>query len=116
MAPNAILWVRGGPDDGSTVSLSESGTTLLGRAEDNDVVYEEPRVSRQHAAIRGGRDGYWLQDLGSRNGTFVNGVRVEGEGLHLRDQDTIELGGTHSRVQWVFKELGATVEFQLPYT
>ena len=115
MPPKAILWVRGGPEDDKTIALSQGKTTLMGRAENNDVVADEPRVSRQHAAIRADRDGYWIEDLSSRNGTFLNGQRIEGEGKRLRDQDAIELGGTNTPVSWVFKELGATVAIQRPF-
>jgi pSer/pThr/pTyr-binding forkhead associated (FHA) protein len=40
--------------------------TMMGRATLNDVVLEEPGVSRQHAGIRGDAEGYWIADLGSR--------------------------------------------------
>ncbi len=106
------MWVRGGPDDGGSINLRE-GTMLMGRALDNDIVVEEPNVSRQHAGIRSYANGYWIEDLGSRNGTFVNGDPLAGEGRRLRDMDRIELGGADS-VHWVFRELGATVEFTLP--
>lgn len=113
MAARAFLIVKGGAAGGTTVPLSE-GTTMLGRAPFNDIVVEEPGVSRQHAGIRAERDGFWIQDLGSRNGTFVNGQPVEGEGQRLRDMDFIELGGVQSHIQWVFRESGATVEIRRP--
>ena len=110
--PMSILWVRGGPEDGETISLSEDMTSM-GRTPDNNIVVDEPGVSRRHARIRGDVTGYWIEDLGSLNGTFVNGARVEGEGQRLRDKDRIELGGT-SNIYWVFRELGGTIEFRLP--
>ena len=113
MVARALLLVKGGDAGGTTVPLSE-GTTTLGRAPLNDIVVDEPGVSRQHAGIRAERDGFWIQDLGSRNGTFVNGQLIEGEGQRLRDMDLIELGGVQSHVQWVFRESGATVQFRRP--
>ncbi len=110
--PKAILWVRGGPNDGETVGLADE-ITLIGRSEDNNIVVEEGNVSRQHAGIRSEATGYWIEDLGSRNGTFVNGAQVEGEGQRLRDNDKIELGGAED-IHWVFKELGATVTIERP--
>ena len=104
--PNAILWVRGGPDDGRSIVLSKE-MTLIGRDQSNHLVVEETQVSRRHAGIRKSSAGYWLEDLGSRHGTFVNGEQVEGEGRELHDSDRIELGGTGS-VHWVFTEPGAT--------
>ena len=111
--PMAILWVRGGPDDGATIALSD-GTTLMGRSHDNDIVVDEAKVSRNHAGIRKNPNGYWLEDLGSRNGTFVNGIPIAGEGQLLRDEDRIELGGADSPVHWIFREIGATVEISRP--
>ncbi len=72
--------------DGGTASLS------IGRHHECDVVLSEPVVSRRHALLRF-RDGRWiLQDLESRNGTFVNGVRVGR--CELRPGDSVALGGT----------------------
>ena len=81
----------------------------LGRESSNDVTADDPSVSRRHAAIRGDASGFWLEDLRSRNGTFVNGQIVEGEGVHLRDLDAIQLGGTDTAVHCVFRELGGTL-------
>ena len=65
----------------------------MGRAITNDVAVEVTGVSRNHARIRADATGYWIEDLGSRNGTFVNGTQVEGEGQRLRNMDRIEFGG-----------------------
>ena len=57
---------------------------------------EDPAVSRRHARLSF-RDGRWiLQDLGSRNGTRVNGVRVGR--CEVRPGDLVELGNTHLTV------------------
>ena len=114
MADRAVLKVRGGRQNGRNIDLFENRTLTMGRSDDNDIVVDEPLVSRQHAGIRGDRNGYWLQDLDSRNGTFINGEPVEGEGVRLRDSDLITLGGADASVQWVFRELGATATFQRP--
>ena len=45
----------------------------LGRGQDNDVILEDPRVSGQHAQLTLGRDGWTIDDLGSSNGTVVEG-------------------------------------------
>jgi DNA-binding response OmpR family regulator len=66
--------------------------TILGRAPECDLVIEGRLVSRQHAAISRSGTSYILEDLGSHNGTTVNGQRLSGRWV-LRDGDRIELGG-----------------------
>src|SRR5690606_8255897 len=69
----------------------------LGRAEGNDVVILENGVSRRHASISF-EDGRWvLRDLGTANGTFLNGSRVEAE--YLEPGDTIGVGQTLLRFE-----------------
>ncbi|HVR29361.1 MAG TPA: FHA domain-containing protein [Thermoanaerobaculia bacterium] len=69
------------------------GRTRLGRDADNHVVLEDERVSLHHALITV-RDGvYWLEDLGSTNGTFVGGDRRVMAAHPLVDGEEIRLGG-----------------------
>ena len=71
-------------------------TTTIGRALDNDLVLESTDVSRHHARIEY-RDGrYQIADLGSTNGTKVNGHRVRGS-APLSDGDEIEFGSLQLR-------------------
>lgn len=69
-----------------------SGGASLGRASDNSVCIDDSGVSRYHAIIeiRGGA--FWLTDLGSVNGTTLNGEAITGE-QQLFDHDRISLGG-----------------------
>ena len=105
--PRAALMVQGGPAEGRMVPLSD-GTTTIGRTSLTDIVVDEAGVSRQHAVIRGDSEGFWISDLGSRNGTFVNEARVGQEPQRLRNWDRIELGGMTTH--WVFMESQETVE------
>ncbi|MFQ5342784.1 MAG: FHA domain-containing protein [Anaerolineae bacterium] len=66
---------------------------LIGRQAPADLVAPLPRVSRQHARISRREFGYYLIDLGSRNGTFVNGQPIGSEPHRLHDGDEIVLGG-----------------------
>jgi DNA-binding winged helix-turn-helix (wHTH) protein len=66
----------------------------LGRAADCDIVLPERQISRYHVRIERDADGYVLRDLGSKNGTFVNGERVRGQLYRLRDGDEISLATT----------------------
>jgi pSer/pThr/pTyr-binding forkhead associated (FHA) protein len=83
--------------DGTAHDLGP-GNTDLGAAPDNGIAITARGVSRHHARIWRQADGAcWIEDLGSTNGTFVNGVRVTKEWLH--DGDLITLGEwtTHYR-------------------
>lgn len=65
----------------------------IGRDPANNVVLAEPAVSARHAIIvRRGKE-FWLQDIGSTNGTYVNGRPVTGW-VRLRPRDRVTLGGT----------------------
>lgn len=113
MMPPSVLLVQGGLDEGATIPLSE-GMTIFGRGPLNDVVVDEPGVSRQHAGIRGDAGGFSIADLGSMNGTFVNGERVGQEPRRLKNCDSITLGGMTSQIHWVFMASRATVEMRPP--
>lgn len=85
--------VKGGPNDGRTIILAKP-TISMGRLPDNDVVVNEPAVSRRHAEIFRTDAGYQLRDLGTTNGTFVNGRNIESEPHPLMDGDQISLSRT----------------------
>lgn len=76
--------------DGDSVPLADHCS--LGRSADNTVVLRNERVSRRHALIHmQGADEWWLVDLGSSNGTYINRVRVH-QPQRLRDGDQIGVG------------------------
>jgi len=74
-APTHRLIVRTGPNPGLVFDLTKE-VTLLGRDVTNDIVLGDPEVSRQHARLTRTPAGYILEDLGSTNGSFVNGERL----------------------------------------
>lgn len=87
------LIVRATPFHGdSVVELSRLRTTI-GRSARNDLCVEDPFASRLHADVRRRGDSYWISDLGSANGTLVNGQRLK-ESTVLRDRDLIRIGET----------------------
>jgi pSer/pThr/pTyr-binding forkhead associated (FHA) protein len=70
--------------------------TALGRAKDNDVVMEDPFTSSNHAMIIWRDGSWWIEDLGSHNGTFVNDVMAL-KAVKLEDGDIICIGQTSLR-------------------
>jgi pSer/pThr/pTyr-binding forkhead associated (FHA) protein len=90
------LVAEGGPYDGRMFNLP-SGVTQVGRAVDNELVFDDPSLSRKHARLH--RDGSKLEveDLGSSNGTFVNGRKV-GRGA-VQPGDTIRFGDLSFRCE-----------------
>jgi pSer/pThr/pTyr-binding forkhead associated (FHA) protein len=69
------LVVKAGPNPGAAFDLSKE-VTLMGRDVTNDISLGDPEVSRQHARLTRTPGGYVLEDLGSTNGSFVNGERL----------------------------------------
>jgi hypothetical protein len=75
----------------------------IGRSEENDVpIRDDKLVSHVHAVIESYRSSFALRDLGSANGTYVNGQGLLGERI-LRPGDEIRIG----RTQILFRETGA---------
>ena len=85
------LFVIRGNDQGVRFELSDP-TAGIGRDPSNLIQLHDTEVSRRHAELRSDGRGYVLSDLGSSNGTFVNGQRVERHELTSGDQ--VQLGGT----------------------
>jgi len=77
--------------DGTRVFPLEAATINIGRREDNQLVIDDPRVSRLHAQLRLVRGAFVIFDLDSTGGTFVNGQRVRH--YMLRAGDVISLAG-----------------------
>lgn len=67
-------------------------TFLIGRSKSCDLVLPERQISRQHARLRREADGYYIEDLGSKNGTYVNGQALTPfVPQRLKDGDEIAL-------------------------
>jgi hypothetical protein len=72
---------------------------IIGRADDCDVVINDRQVSRRHARVRQDGDHYVLEDLGSKNGTFVNGQEITGQHV-LKNDDEVQIA-LCCRFAWV---------------
>ena len=80
-----VLIVKRGPNAGSKFFI-DSDATVIGRHPDSDIFLDDVTVSRKHAEIRRGEDGFGLVDVGSLNGTYVNRERVEEAALASGDE------------------------------
>jgi pSer/pThr/pTyr-binding forkhead associated (FHA) protein len=77
----------------------DSSPVTIGRAPENDLALDADEfASVQHARIEPRRDGVWLEDLGSTNGTFLNGVKLT-QPRKLSSGDVIRVGETDLRYQ-----------------
>jgi len=95
------------PEVGKIVRL-DGGECLFGRRLDCHVHIHDQRVSRRHARIRREGDALHLEDLGSSNGTYVNGRRIHAA-ARLHHGDEVEIGASRYRVD-LADEMVAAVE------
>ncbi len=88
-----------GPNMGKEYELSEE-VTGVGRAATAQIVLADGFASRQHAEIYFVDNGYQIRDLGSKNGVYVRGERLEADGrVWLNDGDEVQFASTRFRFQ-----------------
>jgi hypothetical protein len=88
--PIGLIWAINGKRRGSFYK-TRNGTTI-GRKY-GDILLDDPKISKRHAKFTLEDDRYVLWDLGSTNGTFVNGQRIRGATI-LKENDEIRMGDT----------------------
>ncbi len=98
MSDKPVLVCTAGALAGQTIEVPEGGLDL-GRADENHVVIRDDGVSRFHARLLFENGSLWLQDAGSRNGVFVNGLRVSGHQA-IKVGDTIAIALHRFELQW----------------
>ena len=86
---------------GSRAFALESGRHLVGRMEGVAVPILDPQVSRSHAVISVADSGASVEDTRSANGTFVNGIRVEGKSVTLKTGDRLAFGTVEFTVELI---------------
>src|SRR3954464_11217595 len=99
-APNAPTTVRPGRSyvlrfisgkyQGGEFPIVNDKPIIVGRSSDLDMVLVEDMVSRKHARIAMQQDQIWIEDLGSTNGTFVNGEKIKR--ARLKEGDRVLIG------------------------
>jgi hypothetical protein len=102
---NATLVIEQSPGQITEVPLL-TATVIIGKALDADIVIDHPYVSRRHAAILHDGVRHYIHDLGSTNGTSVNGSPLGAERHQLHNADRIELAG---QIVVRFSENGSTL-------
>ncbi|HYS54025.1 MAG TPA: DUF4388 domain-containing protein [Thermoanaerobaculia bacterium] len=100
----AQLLIMSGDGAGTVIPLIEN-EYLVGRQNDNQIQLNDLGVSSHHARIFRGPEGYVVEDLKSRNGTWLNGTRI----FHsiLRNADEIRVGATDLRYEVLFDAASA---------
>jgi pSer/pThr/pTyr-binding forkhead associated (FHA) protein len=78
----------------------------IGRIGGNDFIMPDYAISKKHALIEIKRNGYFLKDCGSTNGTLLNGTRLQNKVVEVRDRDVISL----ARYEFAFLFPGSLYE------
>jgi diguanylate cyclase (GGDEF)-like protein len=90
---HGIFTVTSGIETGKTLTIPTGDVVLLGRAPECTFVFDDASLSRQHARVMRVGAEYIIRDEGSRNGTFVNNVRLT-KAENLRNGDRVQLGSS----------------------
>lgn len=95
------VWVKGVHEEESLEAggvISGRGELSIGRAPGNDIRLEDPFSSAFHACLRQQRQGILVEDLGTTNGTRVNGIRIRTP-VRVEPGDIIDIGSTSFAVE-----------------
>lgn len=86
-----LIEIVHGPKQGAWFTVAYQKELTIGRAGSNSIMLEDNSVSRSHAVLQSNGSEFTVRDIGSRNGTFVNQKKIQGE-VHLKHLDTIKVG------------------------
>jgi pSer/pThr/pTyr-binding forkhead associated (FHA) protein len=86
------------PARAASVTVAQGEPCLIGRSSGAALELSDPEVSRRHARLELARGVLYLCDLGSSNGTFLNGKMLGDEGIELRVGDDVDVGNTRITV------------------
>jgi len=108
-----VLVVMDGPDANQSYPI-EKDQVVLGREDHCDIVLRERQISREHIKVLRNDGRYFVEDLASRNGTWVNGKKLEGT-QELYDNDEIHIA-LAVRLQFIGSGATAPLPFEVPQT
>jgi hypothetical protein len=91
------LVIAQGAQAGQAAAL-DAGTIMIGRGADCQLILDDDYVSTRHARVATVEDGYYIEDLGSTNGTYVNGQRITAPTM-ITLADTVRIGKTIMRLE-----------------
>lgn len=87
-----VMTITNGTNAGSSAELA-AGMIMIGRGSDCQLVLDDDYVSTRHARVVAGDNGIYIEDLGSTNGSYVNGLRITAP-TTITLQDTVRIGKT----------------------
>jgi pSer/pThr/pTyr-binding forkhead associated (FHA) protein len=87
-----VMTITNGPTAGNQAELA-GGMIMIGRGADCQLMLDDDYVSTRHARVVSGDNGVYIEDLGSTNGTYVNGMRITAP-TTITLQDTVRIGKT----------------------
>lgn len=111
--PAANLIVKQGPQIGILFPVT-GNRVVLGREETCDIIIQDAEVSRRHSELVWEHNGFLMQDLGSSNGTFVNGVQITSP-TRLKPGDVIGLGQTGLVLEMETATTTAGMDYEAPH-
>ena len=88
--------IKGSKKKKSEDPLGQQRTWLIGRSRPCEIIFDDDSISRKHSQIVETGEGFYMSDLRSANGTFINGYRLTGE-TRIYEEDEIRLGNVQFR-------------------